>query len=63
MIITDDHRHYVINITAIKTPVIIITTVDRIIRVTDQVEYARDRAEMSECDGNYRFNCHYNGIY
>lgn len=60
---TSDYHHYVISITAIKTPVIIITITSRIIRITDQTEYARDRVEMSECDGNYRFNCHYSDIY
>lgn len=56
-----DYHHYVI--ITIKTSVIIITIMNPIIRITDQTEYACDRVEMSEYGDNYRFNCHYNGIY
>lgn len=47
MLMTNDYHHYVINITAIKTPIIIITIMNRIIRVTDQTEYAWSR--RNEC--------------
>lgn len=40
MLMTNDYHHYVISITAIKTPVSIITIMSSIIRVTDQTEYA-----------------------
>lgn len=40
---SSDYYHYVI--TTIKIPVIIITIMNRIIRITDHTEYACERVE------------------